>query len=399
MIRSNIPIVLTASACWETAHPVNAHQIARRLAARGQRVLFVESTGLRAPSPAGNRHDLHRVLHRLRDMWRPVREVEPRLCVLSPFALPPLGPRRWRDANLRWVAGRIAQAAQRAGWERPVLWSFLPTHWPLADRLAARLLVYHCVDDYTANPGVDAAWLVALEKRMLRRANLVFAASPVLAERLRRERQDVLCFPNVADVELFQRAVNEELPEPVELAALPHPRFVYVGNLAGYRIDFALLLALARSRPDAALVLIGSMGLGDTREPPAAFRELSQLPNVRLLDAKPQTELPAFLRHCDVALIPFLDNAHTRSSLPLKLWEYLAAGLPVVTTALPNFLELAEGSWLRTAADAQAFLHAVSEAALELPAERKPRSERAQAHGWPQRMDELCARIAERLNV
>lgn len=389
-LSPDVPVVLAASASWETPAPVNAHQVARRLAARGHRVLFVESVGLRPPAPLASGHDLRRVLARLRGFARGVREVEPGLFVLSPV-LPVAGPPALRALALRGVARGAARAARRLGFERPVLWAFLPTALPLAARLAPRVVVYHCVDHYAANPGVDAGWVDGLEARMLARADVVFATSPPLAERLAAaSRVAVTLVPNVADVSLFARA-HEPLPEPPELAALPHPRAVYLGNLAAYRVDPALLAAAARAA--GSLVLVGPVGLGEASSAPPALRGLLAQPHVAALGPRPSEALPALLRHCDVALIPFLDNAHTRSSLPLKLWEYLAAGLPVVATPLPGLRELGAAGAVRLAATPTEFEAAVRAAAAEPASRRAERLALARAHDWPTRMDELCAAV------
>jgi glycosyltransferase involved in cell wall biosynthesis len=397
LFTPRVPVVILASAVWEGPGPLNAHQIARRLAERGHPVLFVESTGLRAPAARAHA-DRARVLARLAGFLRGVREAAPRLHVLAPLALPGTAPGRLRSLSDAALALQVRRAARRLGAE-PVLWAFLPTHLELARRLPRRLLVYHCVDDYAANPGVDAERVRALEGRMLVAADLVLAASPVLAERLRRTRSDVRCLPNVADVELFGRAVRDELAEPAALRGRRRPRFVYVGNLAGYRIDFALLDALAAARPDAELVLIGAVGSGDPGPAPPAFAALTRRPNVTWIPPRAQAELPAFLRHCDVALIPFLVNDHTRGSLPLKLFEYLAAGLPVVATDLPNLREPARQGLVSVAADAAGFVAAAAAALGGAIDARRARSARVAGHGWGERMDELEAALEAALRV
>ena len=393
-----VPVVVGASASWDTPAPVNSHQVALRLAERGHRVLYVESTGLRAPSPLRTSHDLSRMVRRIRGFLGGVRQVAPNLQVLSPVALPGVGSRSLRDLSMRVIGRSAASAARRLGLERPVLWAFLPTYLRTADALAPRLVVYHCVDRYAGNPGVDAAWVDEVEHRMLRRADLVFATSPVLAERLALERPDVELAANVADVDLFGRAVTEELPEPEELQGLPPQRAVFVGNLARYRIDFDLLLAVVHSHPELQLVLIGVEGLGDVGAPSDSGSELLARPNVRAIGPRPQRDLPAYLRHCQVALIPFLDNDHTRSSLPLKLWEYLAAGLSVVTTDLPNFRSLAEEGLIRTARDPQGFADAVGEALEDPSDQREQRLARARGHDWPAQMERLCSSVERGLD-
>jgi glycosyltransferase involved in cell wall biosynthesis len=299
---------------------------------------------------------------------------------------------------MRVIGRAVAGAARRLGLERPVLWAFLPTYLRAADALDPRLVVYHCVDRYAGNPGVDAAWVDEVERRMLRRADLVFATSPILAERLAVEQPDVELAANVADVDLFGRAVTEELPEPEELRGLPAQRAVFVGNLASYRIDFDLLLAVVRSHPELQLVLIGVAGLGDVGAASKSGAELLAMPNVTALGPRPQRDLPAYLRHCQVALIPFLDNSHTRASLPLKLWEYLAAGLAVVATDLPNFRSLAEEGLVRTARDPQGYADAVGEALGDPPEQRAHRLARARHHDWRTQMERLCASVERGLD-
>ncbi|MCP3986890.1 MAG: glycosyltransferase family 1 protein [bacterium] len=383
-----IPLVLVASAVWDTPAPVNVHQIARRFAARGHRVLFVESSGLRGPSVSSS-HDLQRIAARLRKLGGGPREVAPGLFVLGPLALPGANA-QWLRRVSGWALGaQVAGAMRRLGMDRPILWSFVPTGLLLADRIPHRGLVYHCVDDYAGNPGVDPERIAELEAGLLERAELVVATSPVLAERLGGQRADVRLAANVADTSLFSRAVGSALPEPDELADLPHPRLLYVGNLAAYRIDPALLRAALDAAPGAALVLVGAAGLGDVGTMPPALTSLLADPRVRAVGPKPHAELPAWMQHCDVALIPFLDSAHTRASLPLKLWEYLSAGLPVVARALPN-LEGLEREGVRTASTPAAYSEAVAEAVEEPRTARVARSRGAQDHGWEARIETLA---------
>jgi glycosyltransferase involved in cell wall biosynthesis len=361
----SVPIVILASAPWETPAPVNVHQIARRLAARGHKVLFVESTGLRAPS-LRSAHDRSRVMARLRAALRGPRRVADGLFTLAPLAVPADWPGPARALSDLWVAGQVRRALRWLAMPAPLVWSFLPTWLGVARRLGGRRLVYHCVDRYAANPGVDAARIEAAEVAMLRAADRVLATSPVLADHLRPQCSDVVCVPNVADVALFSRAVREPL-------------------LAG----------VADARPDLQLVLVGAVGLGDPGGAPQGFAELVARPNVHAFGPRPQDELPAWLRHADVALIPFLDNAHTRGSLPLKLWEYLAAGLPVVATPLPNLIPLAEDGTLRVAGGVEAFVAALDVALGEPDERRSERLSRAQAHDWGPRLEELLRLVAD----
>jgi glycosyltransferase involved in cell wall biosynthesis len=396
-LSAEVPIALLASACWQTTNPVNVHHIARRLAGRGHRVLFVESTGLRPPALA-SRHDVRRVRRRLVDAARGLRAVDRTLHVFSPLALPGSRIRTLRALSIRWAGVSVRRACRALRFDRPVLWTFLPTHLRTADLVPHRLLVYHCVDHYAANPGVDRSWIESLEAEMLRRADLVFATSPVLADRLRESGRDVHCLPNVADIALFGRAVTDDLPEPDDLRDLPTPRAVFVGNLARYRIDLDLLDRVAETLTGVQLVFIGAIGMGDTAAPGGAMTHLIARDNVHRLGPKAPSELPAYLRFCDAAMIPFLDNEHTRGSLPLKLWEYVAAGLPVVATDLPNFAEPAADGVVLLAGDAGSFAARLREAIQQRREGRIQRLDIARQHDWPQRIEQLSRLIAAALD-
>ncbi len=392
-LSTDVPIVVLASAVWDTTNPVNAHQLARRLAAAGHKVLFVDSSGLRAPALVGSAHDRRRVLARVSRGFGGARQVAPNLHVLSPLTLPAGWPEPLRSVS-QWLYARAVRAAAA---ERPIVWAMLPTQLEAAQSLRPRLLVYHAVDDYAANPGVDAAWLRACESRMLRAADLVFAASPSLAEKLRAERRDVELLANVADVELFSRAVTENHAEPESLAGLPRPRAVYVGNLAAYRFDFESLQAAARALPNVGFALVGPIGLGDPKAPAGPAESLAKEPNVRFTGPVPQEHLPALLAHCDVGLVPLLENPHTLSAMPLKLWEYLAAGLPVVARDLPNLRGLAPESAIRLYRGPADFVTALRAALEDAKAGRDSRLELARPHGWPARIAEIRRVLAKKL--
>ena len=313
--------------------------------------------------------------------------------MLSPLVTPWGWPEPWRSRSLDWLAHQVRLAATRLSFHKPVVWAQLPTGVTAARSVAPRALVYHCADDYASNPGVDGAWVTELERRMLQEADLVFASSPVLGDRLRTERRDTEDWPNVGDVGLFSRAVAEEGAEPAELAAIPRPRAVYMGNISTYKVDVALLDSLARTLPWLQTVLVGEVGLGDTADAKGALRTLCARENVHHLPARPPEALPALLRHCDVALIPFVLNGHTLSSLPLKLFEYLAAGLPVVATELPNLRGVGP-EWAVRLTDGPGTFPALVEKALgDGPGLRAERLALARAHDWDARVDALLDRL------
>jgi glycosyltransferase involved in cell wall biosynthesis len=285
--------------------------------------------------------------------------------------------------NRHLLRRQVGRAARRLGLGRPILWAYAPQADDLVEGLDPSLLIYHCVDDLAAQKGVDAEGFRAAEARFAARADLVIASSPALAERMRALNANVLYAPNVADTPAFAAALD---PGPVDAAveALPRPRLVFCGAIVATKLDAGLLAELARLRPDWSVVLVGPEGAGD---PGGDLSPLREAPNVYLIGPRPVERLPEVLRGADAGLIPYLVNDLTRSVFPMKVYEYMAAGLPVLATPLPA-LEGVAG--VTTVADAAELVAAADSAfAEDSPQVRRRRSSLAAGHSWEARIEEI----------
>jgi glycosyltransferase involved in cell wall biosynthesis len=155
------------------------------------------------------------------------------------------------------------------------------------------------------------------------------------------------------------------------------------------KLDLELIEGVARARPGWSIALVGPVGAGD---PLTNISALEALPNVHLLGARPYASLPEVLRGADVALVPYAINELTRSVFPMKVFEYLAAGLPVVTTPLPA---LNATSGVIVAADAAATVEAVERAlAQDGPEARRARSLAVQGNSWDARLEEISSYLS-----
>jgi glycosyltransferase involved in cell wall biosynthesis len=378
-------IVCVGTADWATELPINQHHLMRRLAARN-RVLFVESLGLRRPQLAGR--DLRRIGRRLGAGFRGARERDG-LHVLSPLVLPFHSSEAARSLNRRLLRAQVGHAARRLGMRHPILWGYAPQAGELVEALEPELVVYHCVDDLAAQKGVDAESFRSAEERFARRADLVLASAPALAERMRGLSGNVLYAPNVADTARFAAALE---PGPVDPAieALPRPRLVFQGAVVATKLDLPLLAALAALRPAWSIVLVGPAGAGD---PGGDLSALASAPNIHLVGARDAADLPAVLRGADVGLIPYAVNDLTRSVFPMKVYEYMAAGLPVLSTPLPA-LEGVEGVEIGDGAQ-ELVDSAERELAADSAERRAARSRQAASHSWEARIEEIEAALPE----
>jgi glycosyltransferase involved in cell wall biosynthesis len=377
-------IVCVGFADWDTELWTNQQHLMSRLA-RENKVLFIESLGLRRPTLAGR--DVRRILRRARRALA-LRRTPEGPAVLSPLVIPLHGSGAIRAINSKLLAAQVRRAARKLGMREPILWGYVPQAEVLLAALDPALVVYHCVDDIAAQAGIDAASFRAAEERFASRADLVLASAPALAERMRALSHNVLYAPNVADTSHFATAL-EPGPLDAALAALPEPRIVFTGAIVATKLDMPLLVELSRAQPSWSFALVGPVGSGDPRTDVSA---LAREPNVHMLGARPYSELPAVLRGAAAGIIPYAHNPLTASIFPMKVYEYLAAGLPVVATELPALADVSE---VQTARDAQQMAAALRRALDADTRElRASRSRTASEHSWERRLQEIADAIA-----
>ena len=322
--------ILFATADWDTPYWTNKQHTAAHLAEAGWRVLYVESIGLRPPK-LGSGTDWGRILRRLWRGLRGPRQVGKNLWVYSPLVVPFRHDHPWiRTVNRILLSGALRWFLRWRSFSRPMVWTYHPYIVDLLDDLDAGPLVYHCVDDLAAIPGIDADAFNREEIRLLKVANHVFTTSPALQAKCSLHHTQVVDLPNVVDAAHFGQAL-ESGPLPEDLTTIPSPRLVYVGALSDFKVDFTLLQALARQHPEWSFVLIGEEREG---QHDLTLAEMCKLPNVHTLGHKPYAALPQYLRGMAVGLLPTRVNDYTRSMFPMKYFEYLAAGVPVASTPL-----------------------------------------------------------------
>lgn len=350
-----------------------------RLLARDNRVLWVNSIGYRAPT--ATRRDLSRACEKLVAAASPLREVEPNIHVLSPLVIPAYG-RPWVRAFNRWFLRlQVRRAMRHLGLERPINWVFNPAAAMVAGSLDEDLLIYYCVDDYAAFTGVHSIALAAMEQELLSAADLVITSS----ERLHLSRHDrnsnTVLVRHGVEWSHFRKALEERLVVPPDLAAIPGPVLGYFGLIGEDWVDLDLLEHLARALPHVSIVMLGKVTMDLSR--------LSKHPNIHVLGHRPYSSLPAYCKGFDAAIIPFPINGATLNSNPLKVREYLAAGLPVVSTAIPEVEAL---GLCRTAGSHEDFVAHVR-AALEQPGPSTLRSDSVRDQSWEARLEEIGAHV------
>jgi glycosyltransferase involved in cell wall biosynthesis len=320
--------------------------------------------------------------------------VEPSVSVRKALNVLPWGQRfPLGNAVNGWVSRLALRRAARRLPAPRVTWLYDPRATWAIGRLGDEFGVYDCVDDYAeqAPAGLARAHVAAADRRAAAEARLVFTTTAALLRRHRETNARTYRVGNAADFSHFARAVDRGIAPPL-LATLARPVLGFAGNFAASKVDLPLLERLADNDPGRSILLAGPA------EPSLApgLDALAGRPNVTWLGLVPYEELPQVISVFDVGLIPYVDNAYTRNVFPLKLFEYLAAGKPVVATGLPELAGLEPDVRLaRSIEDVEA---AVADA---LEQRNEPDVERRQAiaarNTWGTRTERLLSLIVKEL--
>lgn len=328
-VSSSVPVVILGVADWDAEIKTNGHRIAEILAEYHD-VHYVESLGLRAPT--FSRTDFLRALRRvsaaLRTTW-PQVSVRP-VVVHSPVIFP------FHTSSLvRRLNERLLSPLRHALPDEYLLWALSPATYGLERSAVAT--VYHCVDFYGATPGIDAELIDKAERVLARRAALAVASSQPLATHLESVGfRTVELWENRASVDRFSGALEAQAGE--------HNGAVLVGNLSEYKIDLSLVLELAREIGGRfPLTIVGPV----LNRSPAVDRFLQRVTELGAVVTGPiyGEQLARLVASHKVGLLPYPRTDYTKGVFPLKVFEYGAAGLQVVSTRLPALAEL-DYPWL-----------------------------------------------------
>jgi glycosyltransferase involved in cell wall biosynthesis len=272
---------------------------------------------------------------------------------------------------------------------KPVqVWTFAPDVPYLVGQFHEECFLYYCVDEYSQFDGFDPDRIQEKERELIKRSEVVVTTSEPLWRAKSAQRGDVLLIRHGVDYDHFATAWRSPPARPRELGDLRGPVFGFFG-LIHHWVDRILIAEVAKLRPQCSFVLIGDY--------PADVTSLRRLPNVHLLGRRPYGDLPAYCAAFDAGLLPFMRNAMTRNVNPIKMYEYLAAGLPVVSTTIPE-AEAYRGPIL-FADRPKEFAEACDAVlAADAPGRREAISATVKNETWESKVDYLSEQIELRLS-
>ena len=256
--------------------------------------------------------------------------------------------------------------------EDAIVWHYTPMALSFTDHLRPALVIYDCMDELSAFKDAPSQ-LIELERRLFRRADIVFTGGQSLYEAKRNRHRNVHAFASSIDAEHFRQARRQRTPEPRDQQPIPQPRLGFFGVI-DERMDLDLLEHMASARPHWQFVMLGPVAKIE-------WSALPQRPNIHWLGAKTYEELPAYLAGWQVGVMPFALNEATRFISPTKTPEFLAAGLPVVSTPIADVVR----------PYGMAGLVGIAEDAQHMTALAEERMDASRRSSWLARVDQFLS--------
>ncbi|MFD2699381.1 glycosyltransferase [Paenibacillus shunpengii] len=385
-----IEFVIISTADWDNPFWTNKQHIARRLADRGYKVLYLNSMGLRAPT--GSSKDLGRIFRRLKGMFRGLEQKQENLWVWSPIVIPYQKNKVVRNINFLISTFFIKYYTKKLNFQKYILWTYNPISKPLLKK-GEVFSVYHCVDEVSVQPGMPEEVIKEEDKKLTMSVDTVFATSQSLYKSRKEINPITYYSANVADFDHFSKARIQEYQVPEEFINMNGPIIGFIGAISGYKLDYQLIYEVAKANKDKNFVFIGQIGEGDPR---TNVSLLEQLNNIYLIGPRAYNDLPRYLQYFNVCLLPNNLNEYTKNMFPMKFFEYLAAGKPVVMTPLHALKEYYDLCYIADNSDE--FSRMISFALDE-----KNRSDfnklindrisEAKLHDWESRIDNMLEKI------
>lgn len=359
-------VIIISSIDWDFNWQ-GPQEIASRLAEMGNRIFFIENTGVRAPKLK----DAARMWKRITYWWSKATsngfvEAKPNIFVSSPIVLPPFGSRLQSYINRVFLLPFIKKKAERLKMHDPLILTFLPTD--TASNLIELLksdkseIVYYVAGDFIELVS-DKEILIKSEKNVVEMCDAVITIVSSLTERYNSSHAKVYTLSYGVNLGAFRNGNHKMVPKKInqlvsKLKNRKKPVIGYVGGLHRY-IDIDLLVKSAEKKNDWQWVFVGPIQEN--------IADLEKLPNVSFLGQYAHEDLVYFIESFDVCIIPYTNVLFTQTVVPVKLNEYLAVGKPVVSTNIPavqsfneihNVIRICEN-------DPQSFLQAIEESLAE----------------------------------
>lgn len=323
-------------------------QIMRRLSEHTP-VLFINSLGMRMPRPGVSTQPWQRIFRKLCSIARGLRQVESNFWVFSPLMLPPTSKLWGRKINAFLIAIQIRLALKIIGIHHYFTWITIPTAVEVLESLPESFTIFNRSDAFSQFPEACGKFIESCEEKLLQLSNLTLYVNKKLMDKDLGPKSRKYYLGHGVDYDLFSSASENGNNIHPDMISLKRPIIGYFGAIDDYATDMKLFKLVAQSLPDMSFVLIGLSTVD--------ISDIISLPNVHYFGFRPYEEIPELGAGFDVGIMPWMQNEWIECCNPIKLKEYLALGIPIVTTPIPQIDEYP--NLLSVATTPQEFIEAI----------------------------------------
>ena len=308
----------------------------------------------------------------------------PNITVTRPLKFLPNSLTIGRRINDRMFRAHVRKVAARLGMKQPVLWLNPHSAVHMAGRMGERAVIYDITDDWISLTQSEALTRLTTQQDALlcKQADAVIVCSQKLFDLKKDLARNLHLIPNGVDAEHYSCVVDGTGPLPKETQAWTKPVLGYTGTIHPDRVDLPLIEEIAKKLTSGSIALIGPSHVSEE------WRErLAKLGNVYFTGPVPYARLPQMMRAFDICITPHRVTPFTESLNPIKLWEYLAAGKPILSTDVAGFRDYPQ--FVRIVSNAEEFVTAIHDALHEAPDKQAERRRESLRHSWEARLDAI----------
>ncbi len=331
----NNDFLIISTADWNSPIQTNKQYVSREIAKLGNRVLYVESLGVRKIQI--KKKDFFRIFKRIINNLLIIKQKEKNIWVLSPILFPGATNKKIIFINRVIFNFNLFIAMKFLNFKKEYLWTYNPLTSLYLNIAKFKSSIYHAVDAIEHQPFMPKKHIEKQEIILSKKVDKIFVTSKNIINKLKKHNSNITYFGNVCDYDHFSKALTTNTENiPLDIKCINKPIIGFIGSISEYKLNYKLIHNVASSLKEINFVFIGPT---DDSLNHSNLNRIKKLKNVYFLGYRKYKSLPSYCAYFDVAWLPLIHNNYTKSMFPMKFFEYLAAGLPVVATDLQSIRE------------------------------------------------------------
>ena len=331
----NNDFLIISTADWNSPIQTNKQYVSREIAKLGNRVLYVESLGVRKIQI--KKKDFFRIFKRIINNLLIIKQKEKNIWVLSPILFPGATNKKIIFINRVIFNFNLFIAMKFLNFKKEYLWTYNPLTSLYLNIEKFKSSIYHAVDAIEHQPFMPKKHIEKQEIILSKKVDKIFVTSKNIINKLKKHNANITYFGNVCDYDHFSKALTTNTENiPLDIKCINKPIIGFIGSISEYKLNYKLIHNVASSLKEINFVFIGPT---DDSLNHSNLNRIKKLKNVYFLGYRKYKSLPSYCAYFDVAWLPLIHNNYTKSMFPMKFFEYLAAGLPVVATDLQSIRE------------------------------------------------------------